>query len=128
MRDFTLYLTGGASSDYNLRGTQMINNQVYSLENVEEFDLCEEWPCQDKVSNYLSSILIMQGDKNLEFKIDEGNIIEHEDEFFGKAIYYLENEDSRMKIVNNAYEHFVTTQSWRIRSNQIKNIIGQYTK
>ena len=38
MRDFTLYLTGGASSDYNLRGTQMINNQVYSLENVEEFD------------------------------------------------------------------------------------------
>ena len=38
MRDFTLYLTAGASSDYNLRGTQMINNQVYSLENVEEFD------------------------------------------------------------------------------------------
>ena len=27
----------------------------------------------------------MQGDKNLEFKIDEGNIIEHEDEFFGKT-------------------------------------------
>lgn len=38
MRDFTLYLTAGASSDYNFRGTQMINNQVYSLENVEEFD------------------------------------------------------------------------------------------
>ena len=38
MRDFTFYVTGGASSDYNLRGTQMINNQVYSLENVEEFD------------------------------------------------------------------------------------------
>ena len=38
MRDFTLFINGGASSDYNLRGTQMINNQVYSLENVEEFD------------------------------------------------------------------------------------------
>lgn len=38
MRDFTLYLIGGASSDYNLRGTQMINNQVYSLKNIEEFD------------------------------------------------------------------------------------------
>ena len=38
MRDFILYLTAGASSDYNFRGTQMINNQVYSLENVEEFD------------------------------------------------------------------------------------------
>ena len=38
MRDFTFYVTGGASSDYNLRGTQMINSQVYSLENVEEFD------------------------------------------------------------------------------------------
>ena len=38
MRDFTIYITGGTSSDYNLRGTQMINNQIYSLENVEEFD------------------------------------------------------------------------------------------
>lgn len=38
MRDFTLYLIGGASSDYNLRGTQMINSQVYSLKNIEEFD------------------------------------------------------------------------------------------
>ena len=38
MRDFILYLTAGASSDYNFRGTQMINNQVYSFENVEEFD------------------------------------------------------------------------------------------
>ena len=43
-------------------------------------------------------------------------------------IDYLENEDSRMKIVNNAHEHFVTTQSWKIRANQIKNIIEQYTK
>ena len=52
----------------------------------------------------------------------------NEDEFFGKAIYYLENENSRMKIVNNAYEHFVTTQSWKIRANQIKNIMEGYLK
>ena len=51
-----------------------------------------------------------------------------EDEFFEKATYYLENEDERMKIVNNAYEHFVTTQSWKIRANQIKNIIEDYLK
>ena len=38
MRDFIFYITAGASSDYHLRGTQMINNQVYSLDNVEEFD------------------------------------------------------------------------------------------
>ena len=49
-----------------------------------------------------------------------------EDEFFDKAIYYLENENKRMEIVNNAHEHFVSTQSWKTRANQIKNIIGGY--
>ena len=49
-----------------------------------------------------------------------------EDEFFEKATYYLDNEDERMKIVNNAHEHFVSTQSWKTRANQIKNIIGGY--
>jgi len=49
-----------------------------------------------------------------------------ENEFFEKAIYYLENENKRIEIVNNAHEHFVTTQSWKIRSNQIKNIIEGY--
>ena len=49
-----------------------------------------------------------------------------EDEFFDKAIYYLENENKRMEIVNNAHEHFVSTQSWKTRANQIKNIIEGY--
>ena len=37
-----------------------------------------------------------------------------------------ENENKRMEIVNNAHEHFVSTQSWKTRANQIKNIIGGY--
>jgi len=49
-----------------------------------------------------------------------------EDEFFEKAMYYLENEDERMKIVNNAYTHFITTQTWNMSAMRIKSIIGLY--
>ena len=49
-----------------------------------------------------------------------------EDEFFEKAMYYLENEDERMKIVNNAYTHFITTQTWNMSAMRIKSIIGMY--
>ena len=52
---------------------------------AKEHKLQMKWDIEENYYLYLSSILIMQGDKNLEFKIDEGNIIEHEDEFFGKT-------------------------------------------
>lgn len=49
-------------------------------------------------------------------------------EFYEKAIYYLTHEDERMKIVNQAYQHFKDTQTWSHRANQIKKIIEGYVK
>ena len=49
-----------------------------------------------------------------------------EDEFFEKATYYLENEDERMKIVNNAHTHFITTQTWSMSAMRIKSITEAY--
>jgi len=51
-----------------------------------------------------------------------------EDEFFDKAIYYLENEDERMKIVNQAYNHFTNSLTWKHRAQEIKLILEQYIK
>lgn len=49
-----------------------------------------------------------------------------ENEFFEKAIYYLENESERMKIVNQAYNDFIDSQTWQHRAKQILNIINKY--
>lgn len=49
-----------------------------------------------------------------------------EDEFFEKATYYLENEDERIKIVNNAHTHFITTQTWSMSAMRIKSITEAY--
>ncbi len=49
-----------------------------------------------------------------------------EHEFFEKANYYLENEDERMKIVNNAHTHFITTQTWSMSAMRIKSITEMY--
>tara|TARA_B100000131_G_C18022539_1_gene575138 strand:- start:116 stop:1045 length:930 start_codon:yes stop_codon:yes gene_type:complete len=49
-----------------------------------------------------------------------------EDEFFEKAIYYLENEDQRMTIVSKAYEYFIRNQTWSVKSKNIKSIIDGY--
>ncbi len=38
IKDFSFFVTAGSSLDYNLRGTQIINYQVFSLKNSEEFD------------------------------------------------------------------------------------------
>lgn len=48
------------------------------------------------------------------------------DEFYEKAQYYLDNEDERMNIVNNAYSRFISSQTWIHRVKQIKKIIGTY--
>lgn len=46
------------------------------------------------------------------------------DEFFEKTIYYLNNENERMKIVNNAYNYFKSSQNWTNRIENIKNILN----
>ena len=48
------------------------------------------------------------------------------DEFYEKAQYYLDNEDERMKLVNNAHQIFKERLTWSHRAKQIKNIIGEY--
>lgn len=48
------------------------------------------------------------------------------DEFYEKAQYYLDNEDARMKIVNNAYKIFNERLTWSYRAKEIKNIIEGY--
>ena len=48
------------------------------------------------------------------------------DEFFEKAEYYLNNEEERMEIVNSAYSHFLSSQTWIHRAKDIKTIIGEY--
>ena len=60
--------------------------------------------------------------------IDEYNCVmfSDENEFFEKAIYYLEHEDERMKIVNNAHDYFIKTQSWNSKALKIKSIIESY--
>tara|TARA_R100000995_G_C3419658_1_gene93287 strand:- start:443 stop:664 length:222 start_codon:yes stop_codon:yes gene_type:complete len=60
--------------------------------------------------------------------IDEYNCVmfSDENEFFEKAIYYLEHEDERMKIVNNAHDYFINTQSWNSKALKIKSIIESY--
>lgn len=48
------------------------------------------------------------------------------DEFTDKAIYYLNNEDERMKIVNQACDHFTNNLTWTHRAEEIKKIILEY--
>ena len=48
------------------------------------------------------------------------------DEFYDKAQYYLDNEDERMKLVNNAHQIFKERLTWSYRAKQIKSIIGEY--
>ena len=42
------------------------------------------------------------------------------DEFYEKALYYLNHEEERMKIVNQAYEKFMSSQTWLHTSKTVK--------
>ncbi len=48
------------------------------------------------------------------------------DEFYEKAQYYLDHEDERMEIVNNAYKIFKDRLTWSYRANEIKEIIERH--
>ena len=49
-----------------------------------------------------------------------------EDEFYDKAQYYLDNEEERMKIVNNAQNIFMKKFTWQSRAKEIKKVIESY--
>lgn len=48
------------------------------------------------------------------------------EEFIDKFKYYIEHEDQRMKIVNQAYDHFISSQTWTHRSEKTLSIIEKY--
>jgi glycosyltransferase involved in cell wall biosynthesis len=49
-----------------------------------------------------------------------------EDEFYEKAQFYLDNEEERMKIVNNAQNIFMKKFTWQSRAKEIKEVIESY--
>ena len=57
------------------------------------------------------------------FAIDKFNCVMFDDEndFIQKFKYYIENEEERLNIVNNAYNHFINNLSWDY---QIKYLIN----
>lgn len=81
-----------ANEDQSLFLNLLEDNEVKPAEEVfifsymsEESKLHIKWGIEEDYYLYLNSILIKQGDKSTEFKIEKANIIEHEDEFFGKT-------------------------------------------
>ncbi len=62
--------------------------------------------------------------------IDNYNCVmfHNKDDFFDKAIYYLEHEEERLKIINNAYKNFQNNLTWEVSSKNIKKIILSYLK
>ena len=49
-----------------------------------------------------------------------------EDEFYEKAQFYLDNEEERMKIVNNAQNLFIKKFTWQSRAKEVKEVIESY--
>ncbi len=68
------------------------DNEVKPAEEVfllsyltKESKLHLNWEIKENYYLYLNSILIKRGEDTLDYEINETNIIEHEDEFFGKT-------------------------------------------
>lgn len=53
--------------------------------------------------------------------IDKFNCVmfDNEHDFITKCIFYLENENERKKIVDNAYKYFIKNHTWDIKINQL---------
>jgi spore maturation protein CgeB len=62
---------------------------------------------------------------NLEnyFVPDSNFVLINENDFVDKIIYYLEHEDERKKIVENAYEIIIKYHTSEIRAKQLVDII-----
>ena len=68
------------------------DNQIKPADEVFVFSFVKDekklnlnWEIKENYYLYLSSILIKRGEDTLDYEINETNIIEHEDEFFGKT-------------------------------------------
>lgn len=62
--------------------------------------------------------------------IDKFNCVMFKDKnnFFDLVKYYLNNEEERMKIVENAYKYFLNSQTWDKRANEIISYIKQHLR
>ena len=85
---FLVLATEDKSSFLNL----FEDNEVKPAEEVfilsyltKESKLHLNWEIKENYYLYLNSILIKRGEDTLDYEINETNIIEHEDEFFGKT-------------------------------------------
>ena len=58
--------------------------------------------------------------------IDKFNCVmfDDEDDFIKKCIYYLDNENERMKIVNTAYDYFTNNLTWNHQVNKLMTYIN----
>ena len=67
----------------------------------------------------------MNKDVYADILIDEFNCIMFNDEndFMVKFKYYIEHEDERNKIVNNAYNYFLEKHTWKHKINDLLNLI-----
>ena len=81
-----------ATEDKSLFLNLFEDNEVKPAEEVfifsyltKESKIHLNWEIKENYYLYLSSILIKRGEDILDYKINETNIIEHEDEFFGKT-------------------------------------------
>lgn len=88
MISFLVLATEDKSSFLNL----LKDNDVRPAEEVFIFSYLTKdsklhlnWEIKENYYLYLNSILIKRGEDSLEYKINETNIIDHEDEFFGKT-------------------------------------------
>ena len=85
---FLVLATEDKSSFFNL----LEDNEVRPAEEVFIFSYLAKdsklhlnWEIKENYYLYLNSILIKRGEDTLDYEINETNIIEHEDEFFGKT-------------------------------------------
>ena len=76
------------------------NNEILPAEqafglnfNIDDRDVIVLWDIKKDYYMYLNSISVKQEENEISFKSLEGNILEHEDEFFGKT-----------KIIKNLYK------------------------
>ena len=88
MISFLVLATEDKSSFLNL----LEDNEVRPAEEVFIFSYLTKdsklhlnWEIKENYYLYLNSILIKRGEDTLDYEINETNIIEHEDEFFGKT-------------------------------------------
>ena len=101
-------------SEESLSVSLLKENEIKSAEEVfvisykNDSDLLDiKWTIEDDYYLYFDSILLKTNQDNLQFTVKEGEIINHEDEFFGETkivrnsfniTYSIKTNDSNVKI------------------------------